>query len=446
MRCATREVGGKPVGPKIIASTATVRRAEKQILSLFNRRVVDVFPPPGPNRRASFFAETHTREETNPRLYLGIAAQGRSLKVVMLRTYLALMSAAQKAYEADGGKKNPDNAADPYMSLLGYFNSLRELGGSRRIVEDEVTSKLTEYSSRKRVNQPAGTFANRTIAFEVVELTSRETTNKVADAKRRLAIRFHENEHVDVAIATNMISVGLDITRLGLMVVLGQPKTCTEYIQATSRVGRDPRRPGLVVTLLNVHRPRDRSHYERFEVFHQAFYRSVEATSVTPFSPRALDRGLAGTLVALARQKGEGMTPPKGASEVLTRRQSLEWVANALADRAAQAAAHVQNEPEAKEALRVRVRQRADDLLDSWEQIAHDYQQKAIALQYNRSEVGAAQPLLREILDPDLASLPRVHWKFRANRSMRDVEPSVNVLMRTLDRPDDDVELPEESS
>jgi len=443
----TREVGGKLVGPKIVASTATVRRAEKQILSLFNRRVVDVFPPPGPNRRDSFFAETHTREETNPRLYLGIAAQGRSLKVVMLRTYLALMSAAQKAYEADGGKRNPNNAADPYLSLLGYFNSLRELGGSRRIVEDEVTSKLTEYSGRKRVNQSDGTFADRTIAFEVVELTSRESTNKVADAKRRLAIRFHENEHVDVAIATNMISVGLDIIRLGLMVVLGQPKTCAEYIQATSRVGRDPTRPGLVVTLLNVHRPRDRSHYERFEVFHRAFYRSVEATSVTPFSPRALDRGLAGTLVALARQKGEGMTPPKGASEILTRRQSLEWVANALAERASQAAAHVQNEPESKEALRLRVRQRANDLLDSWERIAHDYQQNGVALQYNRSEAGGAvQPLLRDMLDPDLANLPRVHWNFRASRSMRDVEPSVNVQMRTLDRPDDDVLLPEESS
>ena len=122
-----------------------------------------------------------------------------------------------------------------------------------------------------------------------------------------------------MAIATNMISVGLDITRLGLMVVLGQPKTCAEYIQATSRVGRDPDRPGLVVTLLNIHRPRDRSHYERFEVFHQSFYRTVEATSVTPFSPRALDRGLAGTLVALSRlghaaddaAQGGGRDPPR---------------------------------------------------------------------------------------------------------------------------------------
>ena len=96
----------------------------------------------------------------------------------------------------------------------------------------------------------------------MVELTSRVSTNQVADARRRLERPFHEAQRVDCAIATNMISVGLDIPRLGLMVVLSQPKTHTEYIQATSRVGRDDRRPGLVVTLLNAHKPRDRSHYE----------------------------------------------------------------------------------------------------------------------------------------------------------------------------------------
>src|ERR1700720_1092399 len=138
-----------------------------------------------------------------------------------------------------------------------------------------------------------------------------------------LALPFSEKEHVDVAIATNMISVGLDIIRLGLMVVLGQPKTSAEYIQATSRVGRDHERPGLVVTLFNVHKPRDRSHYERFAAYHQSFYRSVEATSVTPFSPRALDRGLAGALIALARLGHSPMTPPLGAHAILTHRAAL---------------------------------------------------------------------------------------------------------------------------
>ncbi len=289
------------VKPKIVASTATVRRATKQIQALFCRTEVDIFPPPSIDRRDSFFAKTVPTSETCGRLYTGIAAQGRSLKVVLLRTYLALMSAAQKEWEDAGGAKNPKNPVDSYMTLLGYFNSLRELGGSRRIVEDEVSSRLTRYSQRQRESETEGCFADRQISYEPLELTSRVTTSQIADAKRRLDLPFREKERVDIALATNMISVGLDISRLGLMVVLGQPKTAAEYIQATSRVGRDENRPGLVVTLLNIHRPRDRSHYERFCAWHATFYRAVEATSVTPFSPRAVDRGIAGVTVALAR-------------------------------------------------------------------------------------------------------------------------------------------------
>ncbi len=103
----SRVVEGKRIRPKIIASTATVRRAENQIRALFNRKQVEVFPPPGPDRRDSFFSETHPPSRSHPRLYLGVAAQGRSMKVVMLRTYLALLGAAQKAYDADGGRKKP---------------------------------------------------------------------------------------------------------------------------------------------------------------------------------------------------------------------------------------------------------------------------------------------------------------------------------------------------
>ncbi len=417
-----RKVGGKIVRPKIVASTATVRRAESQILALFNRSTVDVFPPPGPDRRDSFFARTHTAEESHPRTYVGVAAQGRSLKVILLRTYLALMAAAQKHYAANGGKKNKDNPADPYMTLLGYFNSLRELGGSRRIVEDEVKTRLEGYGGRRRVGQDEGLFSERKIKYEVIELTSRVSTDKVADAKRKLSLPFADADAVDVAIATNMISVGLDITRLGLMVVLGQPKTSAEYIQSTSRVGRDKDKPGLVVTIMNIHRPRDRSHYERFDCYHETFYRSVEATSVTPFSPRAMDRGLAGTVVALARQGNMQMCPPRGASAVEKERLNLAFVAEVLGRRAAAIV------PEAGE----KVRKRVVDLLDSWSTLAHEHHNLGADLQYQREE-GNAPPLLHEFLNPELKKKSPRFRKFRANRSMRDVEPSVNLWVRTLD-------------
>jgi ATP-dependent helicase YprA (DUF1998 family) len=198
---------------------------------------------------------------------------------------LSLLAAAQK--EAAAGAE-----ADPYLSALCYFNALRELGGARRIVEDEVKVRLASYGDeRRRVMPPDQPFANRSLR-EVLELTSRENTDKVAEAKERLAKDARDQQAVDVALATNMISVGLDIQRLGLMVVQGQPKAAAEYIQATSRVGRQADKPGLVLVLLNVHKPRDRLHYEGFRQFHACFYRAVEATSVTPWAARALDRAL----------------------------------------------------------------------------------------------------------------------------------------------------------
>lgn len=434
--CAMEQDGQK-IHPKIVASTATVRRAEKQIRALFNRSEVDIFPPPGPDRRDSFFAEVHSIQQSNARSYVGVAAQGRSPKVVLLRVYLALMATAQKLYQVHGKKNDPDNPADPYMTLVGYFNSLRELGGSRRLVEDEVTNRLAAYGSRKRINEQDSLFANRRIAYEVVELTSRVSTDKVADAKRRLALPFSEKDRVDTALATNMISVGLDIIRLGLMVVYGQPKTSAEYIQCTSRVGRDHERPGLVVTILNVHKPRDRSHYERFVAYHQSFYRAVEATSVTPFSPRALDRALAGTLVGLARLGQLEMTPPLGAEEILNLRTTLNWVSHALADRAE---AHNTDFPsEEKTALRLRVHDRAQDLLDEWSRIAKDMKEVSGSLQY-QVEAGGASRLLHDFLDPELKLKHPRFRKFRANRSMRDVEPNVNLWVHNPEG----VELEEE--
>ena len=420
-----RTIQGKDVRPKVIASTATVRLAQKQIRALFGRSSVAVFPSPGIDRRNSFFAEQVPPKKANPRLYLGIAAQGRGPKVVFLRSAITLMAAAQAAWDAAAGGKGL-SPADPYMTLVAYFNALRELGSARRIVEDEIGSRLQTYSGRRRLGEPTGLFADRRIAFEPVELTSRVGTANVAEAKRRLSLGFAESDRVDVALATNMISVGLDITRLGLMVVSGQPKTTAEYIQATSRVGRDPDRPGLVVTLLNVHKPRDRSHYERFAPWHESFYRGVEATSVTPFSPRALDRGLPAVTVALTRLGIPELTPMLAARDVESHHQETAGLAREVGERAQK---HADGLPGG---FGSEVENRLQSLVDDWARLAHDAGQDGVKFGYARgrgSEV--ATPLLREMIDPDRKLLNDMQLRFRAPRSLRDVEPGVLLGIKT---------------
>jgi hypothetical protein len=423
-----RQIDGRAVRPKIVASTATVRRAQDQIQALFARPLTQVFPPPGPDRRNSFFAQTLPSSATPARLYLGIASQGRNPKVLMRRTWLALMGAAERAYRDAGGESNTENPADPYMTVLGYFNSLRELGGARRILEEEIQNTIKGYGAHTRIGKASGLFRDRKSFSEVLELTSRVSTDKVADARRRLERAFHEKDRVDCAIATNMISVGLDIPRLGLMVVLGQPKTHAEYIQATSRVGRDDTRPGLVVTLLNIHKPRDRSHYERFRHYHETFYRSVEVASVTPFSARALDRGFAGALVGLARHAEWELTPPKGVEEIADVRAELERrLLDTFLERVRQQP--FADEAERDERLRS-VQNRVVDLLDSWRKVFDDYRAAGVGMQYQKYELKQRQPLLREMLDTDFES--EHHRKFRVNRSLRDVEPQVNLFLKDL--------------
>ena len=426
-----RGTGGNAFCPKIIASTATVRQAQDQIQALFGRSLTQVFPAPGPDRRDSFFARTESTSKVPGRVYVGIAAQGRNPKVIMRRAWLALMGTAQKAYMEAGGRRNEENPADPYMTVLGYFNSLKELGGARRILEEEIQNTIKGYGIRKRIGEPTGLFRDRRSFSEVVELTSRVSTDKVAEARRRLERGFHESGRVDCAIATNMISVGLDIPRLGLMVVLGQPLRHDEYIQATSRVGRDDERPGLVVSLLNIHKPRDRSHYERFRHYHETFYRSVEVGSVTPFSARALDRGFAGALVLLARHGRKELTPALGVKRVGEVRADLErLLLDAFLERVRRQP--ITDEEEREQYLRS-VQNRVVDLLDSWTKVIDDYQSAGVEVQYQRYEIPGHRrpgPLLREILDKDFET--EHHAKFRVNRSMRDVEPNVNLFLKDL--------------
>lgn len=422
---ALRAIDGGRIRPKIVASTATVRNAKDQIQALFGRARTEVFPPAGPDRRDSFFAHVERVEDVAGRLYVGIAAKGRNPKVLMRRTLLAIMGAAERAYRDLGGHDaGPSNAADPYMTALSYFNALRELGGARRIIEEEVQSTLQSIGiERKRLNEDQALLKDRRALQSVIELTSRVSTDQVAEARARLGATFDQPNRVDFALATNMISVGLDIQRLGLMLVTGQPKTNSEYIQATSRVGRDRKRPGLVLTLLNVHKPRDRSHYERFRHYHETFYRSVEVPSVTPFSARALDRGLAGALVGLARHHDARLTPARGVEEIDTVRGELEAaLISAFEDRVR--SQPIRDADELEERLRS-VRSRVSDLLDSWVRVVALQLEVGGRMRYQKYEGAEGRPLLRGVLEEDFET-PH-HRKFRANRSLRGVESQVNV-------------------
>jgi hypothetical protein len=234
-------------------------------------------------------------DSTAGRLYVGVNAPGSSTKTLLVRIYSILLASAEAEIQSDAV------AADPYGTLVGYFNSLRALGGAKRLVEDDVSLVRLKYLAQQR-NLP-----RRNIA-DPDELTSRIESWKIPGLLKRLDSSFPRGKTdwpVDVLLATNMISVGVDIDRLGLMVVTGQPKNTAEYIQATSRVGR--KYPGLVVTMYNWMGARDLSHYERFQSYHAALYRFVEAISVTPFSSRALDRGLRGMFAAMNRLFGPQM-------------------------------------------------------------------------------------------------------------------------------------------
>lgn len=281
--------------PKIIGSTATIRKANDQVKALFDRSTCQ-FPYPAIDADDSGFA---VRDDGAPgRLYLGITTAGRSAKFTLQAVSASLL---QSAY---GGFIN-DAHRDPYWSLVGYFNSLRELGGALILMQDDVNATIPLIAVRH------GEQRRKLGSGSVEELTSRRSQVEIREMLARVNFKVGEKGVLDIILATNMLSVGVDIPRLGLMVVNGQPKGISEYIQATSRVGRG-NVPGLVVTILNNQKARDRSHYESFVSSHSNLYRDVEATSVTPFSSRARDRALHAVLVTLLRQMVPGMLDQPG--------------------------------------------------------------------------------------------------------------------------------------
>ncbi|KIG17618.1 Superfamily II DNA and RNA helicase [Enhygromyxa salina] len=430
----TREVEGKRVRPKIIAATATVRRAQRQVQALYGRRETNLFPPQGLDPFETWFSLV---EHDKPgRVYVGVAAAGRSMKRVLLRTYLCVLGAAAWAEKVGGA--SPEDS-DGYFTLAGYFNSLRELGGMRRLVEDDIATRARQQEDGLPLDAvaPHKWVARRTIGLPD-ELTSRESTAGIATIKGRAATPHTEGKGLDVLLASNMISVGVDISRLGVMVVAGQPKTTAEYIQASSRVGRSSKWPGLVVMAYNIYRPRDRSHYEHFVAYHESFYRHVEATSVTPFSAPAIDRGLAALIVALARLLDVDMTGSGEAMNAAGLQAASGRILGAIQRKAANQPAIGAAGEAVGDVFARTVRDRADSLLNCWLSIIDDRKSKLAHLHYSPYDSfrDKGRPLLRNALeaqspDPEVQEmLTADERRFVAPTSMRDVEPSVHVWRR----------------
>lgn len=402
---ATWEVNGRRIRPKVIASTATVRRARGQVNALFMRDV-RVFPPPGFEAGNNFFSrELPVTEQSPGRRYVGICAPGKRLKAVLIRVYVAALAAGQTLYERHG------ESVDPFLTAVGYFNSLRELGGMRRLIDDDVRSRLTQVEARGLRRR------NLRLPKAVEELTSRLSNTEIPKLLDRMGLRFPSagqppppgQEPIDVLLATNMLSVGVDVQRLGLMVVAGQPKSTSEYIQATSRVGR--RAAGIVFTVYNWARPRDLSHYESFRHYHATFYRQVEALSVTPFSAGAIERALTGVLVSAIRQTGVTWNPNSGAGLFDSANPSIAAIHAALSERAAYAGTRASLQQEVAAGLQQR--------FDLWMQRRRTI--GGARLGYQQSRDGQTIALLQQ---PGVAD-----WtEFTVLNSLRDVEPDVELV------------------
>ncbi|MFC2458926.1 DISARM system helicase DrmA, partial [Peptidiphaga sp.] len=455
--CAWTASDGRPAAPLLVASSATVRKAADQVRLLYGRDVT-IFPPQVLDASDTFFSRAVTIDAAHPgRLYVGLSTTGVRLTAAEIQTTQTLMAGAQLLLDRVGAP------ADPYMTLVGYFSATRELAGMARYVQDDIQTGLAKPGRDSRLPRRRGTGFS---ALHLGELTSRVSSADITATLDRMGLTFDPDvdstaardaamaatragksvqrreaaaKPYDVVLATSMLQVGVDVPRLGLMLVVGQPKNTAEYIQATSRVGRDANRPGLVVTLGNWARPRDLAHYEQFRHFHETFYARVEPLSVTPFSVTAVDRGLDGALVAAARvtQAGtrEGLNPEHDAGNASTQREALTKLASALTDRVTAAGG--------EDAARYTA-SRLEARLSEWRRREKDAAGRGGELVYERGADDARFfALLRSAESAGGHTPQRNEAPFVVAGSMREVQPEINLLVspdpsRLVDRAPED--------
>lgn len=296
--------GQKFIPPKVIASSATISRAFEQVKNLYgitSREKLHIFPSQGLEFGNTWFSEEKKISKEFPgRKYVGLLTQGfPSSQTAIVRAYSTILQKVNELKDASN--------IDFYWTMLSYFNSIRELGGASSLVFGDIRERLTQIQNRELIHYEK---RRKLFDWKIQELTSRVNSEEIPLVLKKLEEEFslEKNKAIDICLATNMVATGVDISRLGLMFIHGQPKTTAEYIQASSRVGRKlPDGPGLIFTLYSPTKSRDKSQYEQFQSYHNRIYSYVEPTSVTPFSINAREKALHAILIGLMRHFSSGI-------------------------------------------------------------------------------------------------------------------------------------------
>lgn len=439
-----RTADGRPVRPLLVASTATARNAPDQVRALYGRDTT-IFPPQVLDAGKTFFSrEQPVSEEFPGRRYVGLSTTGVRLTTAEIRVAECLMAAGQLLIN------RCSETADPYMSLVGYFSATRELAGMARYMGDDIQTALSKGRPWSLLPRRTGTNFGE---LNRAELTSRVASADITATLDQMAVPFdpvfdstqgkrqlhalreakkpvpeRKVSPFDSILATSMLQVGVDVTRLGLMLVVGQPKNTAEYIQASSRVGRDPSRPGLVVTLCNWARPRDLAHFEQFRHYHETFYAQVEALSVTPFSVTSMERGLDGVLVSAARvlqaTHPQSLSPENGAGRIDAHRDFAVSLIDALVNRVRRAS---------DEDAADRARQRLANRLDQWANRRKQQEDLRKSLVYEKvTDTGRHSPLMNSPENAQSLADSRDAAPFVVANSMREVQPEINLLVSPI--------------
>jgi Helicase conserved C-terminal domain len=296
------------VYPKYIASTATIRMAAQQVRRIYGRDVA-VFPPPGLTCDDSYFARTVPLSERPGRLYIGYLAPMLNRQTCMAPLAAAILLAPQALFQSD---LDAQALLDAWWTQVVYHGSLKGVGNSHTAFANDVGKFMRLLMAGKPNSTPPDQRdpslpeESKRAHLAIEQLTSLQTARENSAIFTRLAVPRGQAGCLDAVLATNMVSVGLDVSRLALMIINGQPLTTAEYIQASSRVGRSEV-PGVVFANFYRDQARSLSHYESFRPYHEAFYRFVEPTSVTPFTYQARQRALHAALVIVMRHARLGL-------------------------------------------------------------------------------------------------------------------------------------------